>query len=123
MRILIADDNQLVRRGIIALLSQEPTYEICGEASNSAEAIQKAADLSPDIVLLDISMPGESGLETARVLKQQRPEIKILMISQHDPKQMLSFSVEAGAEGCIDKGRLAFDLLPAIKRLEDASRA
>ena len=116
MRILIADDNQLVRQGISELLAQEVGIQVCGEASNSTDAIEKAAKLRPEMVLLDVSMPGENGLETAEVLKQKFPEIKILMISGHDPKQMLPRSLEVGASGCLDKGRLASDLLPAIRR-------
>jgi DNA-binding NarL/FixJ family response regulator len=121
MRILVADDNQLVRQGIGGLLAQEVSIKVCGEASNSSDAIQKASQLRPDLILLDVSMPGESGLETARVLKQRFPEIKILMISQHDPKPMLSRSLEIGASGCVDKARLATDLLPAIRDLQSAS--
>jgi DNA-binding NarL/FixJ family response regulator len=121
MRILIADDNQFIRRGIVGLLAHEEGIEVCGEASNSAEAIQKATELQPDMILLDISMPGGNGLETARVLKQKSPQTKILIVSQHDPKQLLSPSIEVGASGCVDKARLAIDLLPTIRGLENSS--
>lgn len=121
MRILIADDNQVVRRGIVRLLAQEEGIKVCGEASDSANAVQKAAELQPDMILLDISMPGANGLETARVLKQMVPDTKILIVSQHDPKLMLSHSIEAGASGCIDKARLAIDLVPTIRGLEKTS--
>jgi DNA-binding NarL/FixJ family response regulator len=117
MRILIADDNQIVRQGIAGLLAQEDGIEVCGEASDSADAIQKATELQPDTILLDISMPGGNGLETARILKQKLPETKILIVSQHDPKQMLSHSIKAGASGCVDKARLAIDLVPTIRGL------
>ena len=121
MRILIADDNQFIRRGILALLAHEEGIQVCGEASDSAEAIQKATELQPDIVLLDISMPGGNGLETARLLKQKFPETKILIVSQHDAKQLLPRSLEVGASGCVDKARLAIDLLPKIRGLENTS--
>ncbi|HXZ81045.1 MAG TPA: response regulator transcription factor [Terriglobales bacterium] len=121
MRILIADDNQFVRRAIVGLLAQQDGIEVCGEASDSADAIQKATELQPDMILLDISMPGRNGLETARVLKQKFPETKILIVSQHDPKQMLARSLEVGASGCIEKARLAIDLLPMIRGLQKAS--
>lgn len=117
MRILIADDNQLVRRGIAGLLANEKDCEVCGEAADASEAIQKASDLRPDIVLLDVSMPGTNGLDVARLLRQQSRTVKILMISQHDPQQLLPRSLEAGANGCVDKAQLAADLLPSIRNL------
>jgi two-component system response regulator NreC len=118
MRILIADDNQLVRRGIAGLLSGENTCEICGEASNADETLQKADELRPDLILLDVSMPGTDGLNTAQLLKQKFPALKILIISQHDPKQLLPRSLEAGAHGCIDKARISTDLLPTLKKFK-----
>src|SRR5579864_8181429 len=115
MRILLADDNQFVRRGIAALLAQQDGWELCAEASNSQEAIEKASELHPDLVLLDVSMPGGNGLETTRVLKQRFPQTTILIITQHDPRPMLPRALEVGASGCVDKARLALDLLPAIR--------
>ena len=117
MRVLIADDNQLVRRAIASLLADAEDVEVCGEAADSGEALQKAGELRADIILLDFSMPGINGLITAQRLKQTLPAVKILIISQHDPKQLLPRSLEAGADGCIDKGRLATDLLPTLRRL------
>jgi len=123
MRILLADDNQLVRRGIAALLAQQDDWELCGEASNSQEAIEKASELLPDLVLLDVSMPGRNGLETTRALKQRFPQTTILLITQHDPRQMLPRALEVGASGCVDKARLALDLLPAIRAAQDGIAA
>jgi two-component system, NarL family, response regulator NreC len=123
MRILLADDNQLVRRGIAALLAQQDGWELCGEASNSQETIEKASALHPDLVLLDVSMPGGNGLETTRVLKQKFPQTTILIITQHDPRQMLPRAFELGASGCVDKARLALDLLPAIRAAQDGIAA
>lgn len=121
MRILIADDNELVRRGIRGLLAQQDGLSVCGEAADSADAIQKATELAPDLVLLDISMPGGNGLEAARVLKRQFPKLKILMMSQHDPRQTRAGSGAVGADGSIDKALLASDLLPAIRGLQNVS--
>jgi two-component system, NarL family, response regulator NreC len=117
VRILIADDNQLVRRGITGILLDVQDYKICGEAADAKEMIQKALELHPDLVLLDVSMPDMNGLDAARVLRKQVPDIKILVISQHDPRQLLPRSLEAGANGCVDKARVATDLLPAIQSL------
>jgi DNA-binding NarL/FixJ family response regulator len=116
-KILIADDNRLVRTGIAKLLSREEHLLVCGEATTADETIRKADELHPNVVLLDVSMPGSSGLDTARVLRQRSPQIKILIVSQHDPAQILQASLAAGASGCVDKSRLASDLVPSIKSL------
>jgi DNA-binding NarL/FixJ family response regulator len=117
LRILIADDNQLVRRGIAGLLANEKDCEVCGEAADVREVTQKTSDLHPDLVLLDVSMPGTNGLDIARLLRKQSSTLRILMISQHDPQQLLPRSLEAGANGCVDKSRLATDLLPTIRNM------
>jgi two-component system response regulator NreC len=117
MRILVADDNELVRRAIVGLLASQQDLEVCGQASDGSEVIHKALELRPDVILLDVSMPGTSGLEATRLLKSKLPAVKILIISQHDPQQILPCSIEMGAIGCIDKGRLATDLLPSIRKL------
>jgi len=117
IRILIADDNKLIRSAIAALLSRQANFQVCGEAADAAQAMEKARELQPDLILLDISMPGANGLETARALRQELPQAKILIVSQHDSKHMLPSSLEAGAQGCIDKARLAIDLLPTIRQI------
>jgi DNA-binding NarL/FixJ family response regulator len=120
MRILIADDNEYVRRGVRSILASMTHWEICGEAKNGPEAIQSATELLPDFVLLDVSMPGISGLEVARILRDTVPATKILVMSQHDPAVLLPRAMEAGAHACIDKSRLATDLLPTIERVQAA---
>jgi DNA-binding NarL/FixJ family response regulator len=114
MRILIADDNELIRRGVASLLANEAGLEVCGEARDGMDALQKAQELHPDLVLLDISMPGISGFETARLLRQSIPYIKILVMSFGDQPQLLPRVLEAGADECVDKARLASDLVRAI---------
>jgi DNA-binding NarL/FixJ family response regulator len=121
MRILIADDNDMVRLGVTEILSSEANWEICGEARDGSEVLRKARELLPDLILLDISMPGTNGFEAARLLCQEVPAVKILIISQHDPIQLLPRIIQAGALGCVDKGRLSTDLLPSIKRIEPRS--
>ena len=118
MRILIADDHHMVRRGVGDLLSKEAGWEICGEATDAAQAIQKASELNPDLVLLDISMPDGSGLEAARRIRQEIPHVRILMMSHHDATQFVQSALESGADGCIDKARLALDLVATIKNLQ-----
>jgi DNA-binding NarL/FixJ family response regulator len=117
MRVLIADDSDIVRQGVANLLSTEAELYVCGEAKNGAETVHKASQLQPDLVLLDVNLPDVSGLEIARRLRTEIPKAKILIISQHDPKQLLPLAIEAGADGCLDKGCLGSQLVPKIKAL------
>jgi len=118
LRILIADDSGIVRRGIVALLSRVRALTICGEAVNGADTLQKTRELQPDLVLLDVNLPDTNGLEIARRLRADFPQIRILVISQHDPGLLLPQAMEAGANGCLDKGRLGVDLLAAIEKMK-----
>ena len=123
MRILIADDNERIRRGVRGILSSEANCEVCGEAVDGADALRKARELSPDVILLDVSMPGSDGLETARLLRRELVKIKIIIMSQHDPAQLLPRAIEAGAHACVDKSRLDADLLATIQSIESISNA
>jgi DNA-binding NarL/FixJ family response regulator len=115
MRILVVDDNALVRRGVIDILASRTNWEICAEAQDGEEAIQKAQESRPDVILLDISMPGMNGLDVARAVRQELADAKILIMSQHDPASLLPTAIQAGADGCVDKSRLATDLLSSIE--------
>jgi two-component system, NarL family, response regulator NreC len=117
MRILVVDDNEHVRRGVLNILASETAWEVCGQAKDGEEAIRKARELLPDLVLLDISMPGMNGLEVTRILRREVAKVKILIMSQHDPSQILPRALDAGAQGCVDKGNLATDLLPRIQSI------
>lgn len=123
MRILVADDAELVRRAVRNLLSDEANWDICGEAADGPEAFQKARELQPNLVLLDINMPSESGLKTARDIRRELPTVKILIMSLHDAEQFLAGALAAGADGCLDKTRMATDLVPAIQRLFKSAAA
>ena len=121
MRILVADDHQLVRRGVNSILSKQAGWEVCGEAEDALQAFEKTCELRPDLILLDISMPGGNGLDTARKIREKVPEVKILMMSHYDAAQFLPTALARGADGCIDKSRLALDLIDAIKGVQDSS--
>jgi DNA-binding NarL/FixJ family response regulator len=114
-RILIADDNDMVRCGVTGILSSMTDWEVCGEAKDGSEALRKARELLPDLILLDISMPGQSGLEAARLLRQELPKVKIIIMSLHDPIHLLPRALEAGAHAC------GPDLFATIKSVGETS--
>src|SRR5215831_13415106 len=123
VRILIADDHELVRQGLRALLASRPSWEVCGEAVDGLEAVEKAAQLRPDIVLLDVSMPRLSGLEAAPLIRRESPASEIVIVSQHDPAEMLPSALKAGARGFVSKSDIGSNLLSTIESIvQPASR-
>ena len=119
VRILIADDHEIVRQGMRSLFSLRSNWEVCGEAVDGREAVEKAKALKPDVILLDISMPFLNGLETARVIRREVPQTRILIVSQHDSAHMRPKALEAGARGYVAKSDLSRDLLTAVESLLD----
>ena len=117
VRILIADDHELVRQGLRALLAARPAWEVCGEAADGVEAIEKAAQLQPDIVLLDVSMPRLNGLQAALAIRRESPASNIVIVSQHDPAEMLPSALEAGACGYVSKSDIGSNLLSTIESI------
>ena len=117
VRILIADDHDLVRQGLRALLAARPAWEVCGEAADGVEAIEKAAELQPDIVLLDVSMPRLTGLEAAPLIRRESPTSEIVIVSQHDAAEMLPSALEAGARGFVSKSDIGSNLLSVIESI------
>lgn len=115
IRILVADDHALVREGITAILRLHEDLEVAGEAADGKEAIQKAMKLRPDIVLMDIAMPGLGGLEATIEIKKTHPEIKILVLSQYDDKEYVNRLLTAGVSGYILKHAVGTDLVTAIR--------
>ena len=113
-RILIADDHEIVRRGLRLLIASRPEWQVCGEAEDGDEAIEKAKLLRPDVILLDVSMPRMNGLEAARVLRREVPQSEIVIVSQNDPSIMRSRALEVGARGYVAKSDLSRDLLSAL---------
>ena len=117
VRILIVDDHELVRRGLRSILVTRPEWEICGEAADGSNAIEKARELKPDVVLLDITMPHMNGLDAARIIRRDVPRAKVIILSQHDESEMRARALEAGAQGYISKSHAAHQLLIAIDSL------
>jgi DNA-binding NarL/FixJ family response regulator len=117
-RILVADDHEIVRRGLVALLASQPGWEICGEASDGRQTVERAQQLKPDVVVLDIGMPGLNGLETTRLLKKTLPQVKVLVLTLHDSDQVIREVLDAGAVGFLLKSDAARDLVAAVDALK-----
>jgi DNA-binding NarL/FixJ family response regulator len=117
LRILIADDHDLVRRGVKTLLESHAGWEICAEAKTGREAVSKAEELKPDIVILDIGMPDLNGMEAARRIRKASPVTEVLILSMHYSDQLIREIVEAGVRGYIVKTDSDRDLIVAVETL------
>ena len=117
LRILIADDHQLVRNGIRALLQSRAGWEICGEARTGREAVVKAIELTPDIVILDISMPDLNGVDAAKRIQTASKKTQVLMLSAHYSDELIREIVGAGVRGYVLKSDSDHDLVIAVEAL------
>jgi PAS domain S-box-containing protein len=117
VRILIADDHEVVRRGVRSLLTSRKEWDVCGEAVDGRDAVKKAKELKPDVVVLDISMPHLNGFEAARLIHKEVPQSKILILSQHNVSEMLQTALDSGARGFVSKSEVSRDLLPAVEAI------
>ena len=116
-RILVADDHEVVRKGLCALLRGQGDWEVCGEAANGREAVDKAINLKPEVVILDIGMPSLNGLEATRQILKAIPQIKVLILTLHDSDQVVQEVLNAGARGFLLKSDAARDLVAAVEAL------
>lgn len=117
VRILIVDDHDLMRRGIKALLQSHAGWEVVGEAHTGREAVAKAEELKPDVVILDISMPDLNGIEAARRIRKSSPNTEVLILSVHYSDQLIRDILEAGVRGYIVKSDSDRDLAIAVETL------
>jgi DNA-binding NarL/FixJ family response regulator len=117
LRILIADDHDLMRRGLRALLESRPGWAICGEANTGRDAVSLAEELRPDIVILDITMPELNGVEAARRILKASPNTEVLVLSVHYSDQLIRDILDAGVRGYIVKSDSDRDLLVAVEAL------
>lgn len=116
MRILIADDNALVREGIAEIIADN-AWEVCGQVSDGSQILEQARALRPDVVLLDVSMPGTNGLEIAAAIKYELPTIKVVIVSQHDFDELLTGAQRGLADGFVDKSCLGTKLASTIAKI------
>jgi two-component system, NarL family, nitrate/nitrite response regulator NarL len=117
IRVLLADDHPVVRKGLSSCLAQVPQVEIIAEATNGQEALRKAKELSPDIVLMDIDMPLLNGLTAADILRKENPGIKVLILSMHNDSDYVMRILQSGARGYVLKGAPTEELMNAIETI------
>jgi DNA-binding NarL/FixJ family response regulator len=106
VRILLVDDSQLMRRCLRTLLEQQGSWQICGEASNGQEAVEKAQQAAPDVIVLDFQMPKMNGLDAAREIRRRSPDVPILMVTLHMSPQLEDQAKKIGIRGACDKGNI-----------------
>jgi two-component system, NarL family, response regulator NreC len=115
LRILVVDDHDVVRQGVRLILNARADWEICGEAENGTEALRKEKELRPDIIVLDVTMPGKDGLEVAAELRSRKSPSKIVVLTMHDSRELAAAVKEVGAKGYVVKSHAAQDLITAIE--------
>jgi PAS domain S-box-containing protein len=114
MRVLIVDDHEVVRRGVRSLILSQSNYEVCGEAVDGQDALEKARQLNPDVIVMDVSMPKLIGLEATHLIRAALPDSEVLILSQHQSPEMIRQAAKAGARGYVVKSSIARDLLVAL---------
>jgi DNA-binding NarL/FixJ family response regulator len=115
VRILIADDNEVVRSILRAVIVGHEGWVISGEAASGWEAVEKAILFQPNVVLVDISMPGLGGLAVSASIQKSVPNAKILIVTEHDPGILKFLAAQPGVSGCVSKSRIMQDLIPAVE--------
>lgn len=119
IRILVVDDHPVVRKGITAALSRNEGFEVIGEAADGDVALQSARDLSPDVVLLDIDLPGRNGLSVAQTLRTELPDIKVVILSMFTSEGYVMQALKTGAQGCVPKESSMDEVARAVQSVSD----
>lgn len=120
LRILVADDNDILRNGVCAVLAARSGWVVCGCAVDGTDAVQKAIELKPDVILLDVSMPGLNGFEAAECIHEQIPDAKILIVTEHDSRTLEHLPPQPGVHGYVVKSQIDRDLMLTIETACDA---
>src|SRR4030067_838069 len=115
IKVLIVDDHAIMRDGIRALLSINEDIEVVGEASEGKEALKKVPELKPDVIVMDIAMPGMDGMEATRQMVKGNSKVKVLVLTQHDNKEYILSAIKAGAAGFVPKRAMGSELVSAIR--------
>ena len=114
-KVLLADDHALFREGLASLLSYQPDIEIVGQAADGLEALVMAQELEPDLILMDVTMPGCDGLEATRLIRKALPDVKIVMLTVHDADERLFEAIKRGAIGYLLKSTTSETLVPMLR--------
>ena len=114
LRLFVVDDHAIVRAGVRMLLEAQDGFEVVGEADSGEEAVARVPDLAPDVVLVDLSLPGMNGIETARALKQRLPRTRFVALSMHEDPEYVQGFLEAGGSGYVPKSSVETQLVDAI---------
>jgi two-component system response regulator DevR len=117
LRILLVDDHEVVRLGTRALIERQAEMEVIGEAATVREAVSQAEQLAPDVVVLDVRLPGGNGLDACRRIKEQRPETRVIILTSYPDEEVLFDAIAAGADGYVLKKIGSDDLLQALERV------
>jgi DNA-binding NarL/FixJ family response regulator len=115
INVLVVDDHVVVREGIKMVLTTDPELKVVGEASSGEEAVDRVKELKPHVVVMDIAMPGLSGFEATRLIREQNPDVKVLALTVHDSEAYVFQMLQAGATGYVLKRASAADVIQAVK--------
>src|SRR5262245_8456538 len=121
IRILLADDHKQVRKALRGILEDYDEWQVCGEASDGREAVKLALELKPDIAVLDLAMPELNGIEATRQIKNDLPQVKVLIFTMHDCEDMILSACEAGAQAFVLKSDDQLDLVNVIRFITSES--
>jgi DNA-binding NarL/FixJ family response regulator len=113
-RVLIVDDHAFIRRGVHTILHPFPEWELCGEADNGNDAIRMAEELKPEVIIMDLSMPGLNGIEATRAIRKTQPGVKILLLTLHESAELVRSAFRAGARGYLLKTDAEQELVKAL---------
>jgi DNA-binding NarL/FixJ family response regulator len=122
LRILVVDDHEIFRKQVYALLGAQPGFEVVGEAGDGLEAVRRAEDLQPDIVVLDVTMPVLGGIEAGVRIRQVAPKSQIVFLSQYDSEAIAHAALATGALAYVTKSSAATDLIPAVQAVSDGKK-
>jgi DNA-binding NarL/FixJ family response regulator len=114
-KVLVVDDHAFIRRGVQAILQSVPEWEMCGEADNGKDAVRLAAELKPEVIVMDVSMPGLNGIEATRSICRNNPGTKVVLLTLHESDELLRNGFQAGARGYLIKSDAEDELLKALR--------